>query len=175
MLLGMSKAYVPMTARLLPGAALKPPTSAAARSASAWFRPTFGHRMLPCSYRRHHTPMKMNFVSDMFYDLRSKPLGLASKAEVKAAVSDPASVFLDVRSPEEIASASLNTNKKVICAPCSSADACPALQQLPKQKDVPVIVFCASGKRASGAKQVLESRGYTNVLNAGGLGDLDYI
>lgn len=117
----------------------------------------------------------MNFLSDMFYDLRSNSLGFASKDGVKAAASNPDAVFLDVRSQAEIDAASLEADKPVIHATCVSSDSCPALEQLPKDKDAPVIVFCASGKRASDAKQVLESKGHTNILNAGGLGDLDYL
>ena len=117
----------------------------------------------------------MNFLSDMFYDIRSNSFGFASKGEVKAAAAKPNAVFLDVRNEEEIAAASLNVGKSVIHATCASVNDCPALKQLPKDKDAPVIVFCASGKRASNAKQVLENEGYMNVLNAGGLGDLDYL
>jgi rhodanese-related sulfurtransferase len=36
----------------------------------------------------------------------------------------------------------------------------------------PVIVFCRSGRRAGKAKEMLELKGYTNVLNAGALTDL---
>lgn len=39
----------------------------------------------------------------------------------------------------------------------------------------PVIVFCRSGRRAVKAKEVLEQKGYTRVLNAGGLKDLTYL
>ena len=38
-------------------------------------------------------------------------------------------------------------------------------------KDVPVKVHCASGGRSALAKQILESKGYTNVENLGGLED----
>ena len=117
----------------------------------------------------------MNFLSDMFYDLRSNSLGFASKDDIKAAASDPKAVFLDVRSQAEIDAASLQTDKRVIYATCTSTDQCPALRQLPKEKNAPIVVFCASGKRALSAQKVLESNGYTNVLNAGGLGDLDYL
>lgn len=117
----------------------------------------------------------MNFLSEIFYDVRSNALGFASKEEVKAAARDPAAVFLDVRSPAEIAAAALDTSKPVIYATCTSTKECPALKELPSDKNVPVLVFCASGKRASNAKQVLESKGFVNVLNAGGLGDLDYL
>jgi phage shock protein E len=39
----------------------------------------------------------------------------------------------------------------------------------------PVIVFCRSGRRAGKAKEMLEAKGYTKVLNAGGLTGLDYL
>ena len=39
----------------------------------------------------------------------------------------------------------------------------------------PVVIFCGSGRRAGKAKEVLEQKGYTNVLNAGGLKDLTYL
>jgi len=35
-----------------------------------------------------------------------------------------------------------------------------------------IIVFCRSGRRAAKAKEILQSKGYTHVLNAGGLSDL---
>ena len=117
----------------------------------------------------------MSFLSDRFYDLRASHMGFASKDNVKKAASDPRVVFLDVRSKAEIANASLKTDKPVVHAECGALDDCTALDQLPKKKDSPIIVFCASGKRASNAKQILNSRGYVNVLNAGGLGDLEYL
>jgi hypothetical protein len=36
----------------------------------------------------------------------------------------------------------------------------------------PVIIHCASGRRAVKAEQVLKSKGYTKVYNAGGLSDM---
>lgn len=39
------------------------------------------------------------------------------------------------------------------------------------QKDTPVKLHCAAGGRAELAKQILESKGYTNVENLGGLED----
>jgi rhodanese-related sulfurtransferase len=58
-----------------------------------------------------------------------------------------------------------------IHAPCT-LDACPLLsvasESLLPDKSAPVILYCASGKRATKAQQVLIRLGYTNVLNAGG-------
>ena len=38
-----------------------------------------------------------------------------------------------------------------------------------------VVVFCAVGGRSSVAKKCLEDLGYTRVINAGGLCDLDHL
>ncbi len=38
-------------------------------------------------------------------------------------------------------------------------------------KDKPIYVYCAAGARAEKARVILESAGYTNVINIGGLGD----
>ncbi len=40
------------------------------------------------------------------------------------------------------------------------------------EKDKPIIVYCASGGRSGSAKSYLESIGYTNITNAGGLNDM---
>jgi len=37
----------------------------------------------------------------------------------------------------------------------------------------PVIIHCKSGRRAAKAEEVLKSKGYTQVYNAGGLNDLN--
>jgi phage shock protein E len=164
---GTTKAFVP-SAPFMRGSTT--------RLASNWFHPQLHRGAVIPTYQPHSRGfLNMNFISDMFYELRSNSLGFASKDEVKAAAAKPNAVFLDVRGEAEIAAASLNVGKPVILATCTSVDDCPALNQLPKDKDTPVIVFCASGKRASNAQQVLESKGYSNVLNAGGLSDLDYL
>ena len=40
----------------------------------------------------------------------------------------------------------------------------------PKEK--PVIVYCATGSRSAMAQMILKSRGFTDVINAGGLEDM---
>ena len=39
-------------------------------------------------------------------------------------------------------------------------------------KNVPVILYCASGARSSAAAQLLRRSGYADVVNAGGLADM---
>ncbi len=38
-----------------------------------------------------------------------------------------------------------------------------------------IIVYCRSGARSSTAKKSLEDKGYTNIINGGGLGDMEKI
>lgn len=40
------------------------------------------------------------------------------------------------------------------------------------EKDKPIIVYCASGGRSGSAKSYLESIGFTNITNAGGLSNM---
>ncbi|MCB1177770.1 MAG: rhodanese-like domain-containing protein [Leptospiraceae bacterium] len=39
-------------------------------------------------------------------------------------------------------------------------------------KNREIVVYCLSGGRSASAKRILESAGYKNVTNAGGLGDM---
>jgi phage shock protein E len=44
-------------------------------------------------------------------------------------------------------------------------------EELEVDKNRPLYLYCAGGKRAEMAKQCLEAEGYTHVVNAGGLKD----
>ena len=46
---------------------------------------------------------------------------------------------------------------------------------LPIWRAAPVIVYCGTGKRAALAKNILESKHYTNVYNAGAFKDIGYL
>lgn len=104
---------------------------ASVRFVCTWFRPQLNQQ--PNSSHHQKIVLEMNFVSDI-YDLRSNSLGFASKDDVKAAASNPKAVFLDVRNPAEIASASFDTDKSVLYATCTSMEDCPALKQLRKTR-----------------------------------------
>jgi len=39
-------------------------------------------------------------------------------------------------------------------------------------KSKPIVVYCESGSRSRKAKSILDAAGFTNVVNGGGLGDL---
>ena len=74
-------------------------------------------------------------------------------------------VIVDVRTPEEFASGSYPGAKNIPVQVIGSR-----LSEIPKDK--PVVVFCRSGARSSAAAATLKQAGYTDVTNAGGLGDM---
>jgi phage shock protein E len=110
----------------------------------------------------------------------SAPLFMFAPHEVvRGALANPKTTVLDVRRIDEILeSGFLKTDRQWVHAQCTLTE-CPLLdvaaESLIPDKHAPVVVYCASGKRAAKAKEVLESKGYVNVLNAGGLGGLGYL
>jgi phage shock protein E len=111
------------------------------------------------------------------YDERKQKFGLASSLDVLAALSKPDTVMLDVRGDDEIKETGKITGagqwKTTPCTPY----ACPQLEEDPSQfvgssKDTPIVIYCRSGRRAAKAQEVLQSSGYTNVMNAGGYDDI---
>jgi len=115
---------------------------------------------------------------------RSEPAQTAASGSAAAAkpqvVNDPANaqqliaggaVVLDVRTSDEFSGGHLPTATNV---PIDELQArLPEVEQLAKgNKAQPIVVYCARGGRAQRAKQALEAAGYTNVVNGGGLDDL---
>jgi len=74
-------------------------------------------------------------------------------------------VVVDVRTKGEFASGAYPKAKNIPLV--SLAD---RLAELPKNK--PIVVYCASGARASQAARILLGAGFADVVNAGGLSDL---
>mmetsp|Transcript_11868 Transcript_11868/g.24516 ORF Transcript_11868/g.24516 Transcript_11868/m.24516 type:complete len:122 (+) Transcript_11868:181-546(+) len=114
------------------------------------------------------------------YEARAQSLGLASKDDVRKAAADPNATWVDVRTEEEIAQGCLHKlyNLPFVHHSCT-VDSCEGLEEKAKEhmqdKDAPVIIFCRSGRRATKPVQILKDLGYTNVLNAGGFSDIDFL
>lgn len=85
--------------------------------------------------------------------------GIAQKIRAGALV-------VDVRSPEETAA---GMYKGALNIPIDQAES--RLAEF-GAKDKPVVLYCRSGARAGRVKQMLESKGYTDVTNAGGFADM---
>ena len=88
-----------------------------------------------------------------------------AQAAVVAAKNGGAYIY-DVRTPEEFSTkhvdAAINFNVEDMQA-----------GSLPNvAKDSEIYVYCRSGNRSNQAKQILESSGFTNVTDLGGLTDL---
>lgn len=87
------------------------------------------------------------------------------------ALIESGAVVIDVRTPDEFASDHLPraTNIPVdkVGERLGEVD-----QLAGGDKHRPIVVYCAKGSRAAKAKHALESAGYTQVINGGGLDDL---
>lgn len=75
-------------------------------------------------------------------------------------------VWIDVRSPSETASGHL---PQAVLIPFDGIEA--GVGQLQLSKDTPIYLYCAAGGRAENAKGRLETLGYSDVTNVGGLED----
>ena len=97
--------------------------------------------------------------------MRDRDIGLA-----KNLISEGALV-LDVRTPGEFASGHVKEAKLIPVQELSGR-----LAEVEKltggDKQKPIVVYCAAGRRAAQAKDMLQRAGYQKVLNAGGYSDL---
>ena len=99
----------------------------------------------------------------------------ASPEDILDALQQEGASILDARSSLEIAA----TGKVELAGVAwfqATADelVSEALSSFP-DKDAPIVIHCASGKRANAAQSVLQSQGYTNVINAGGFDRLNSV
>lgn len=86
-------------------------------------------------------------------------------AKVAQDTSSNSIFFVDVRSPQEFASGSVNGAVNI---PLDQVDS--RISEFKEKKEI--VVFCRSGNRSSQAKSILESNGITNVTNGGSWEDV---
>ena len=81
-------------------------------------------------------------------------------------------VVLDVRTPDEFAAAHLpnaiNIPVQDFAARLAEVD-----KAVASDKSRAVVIYCSAGSRSAKAKAQLDAAGYTNVVNGGGLDDLE--
>jgi phage shock protein E len=82
-------------------------------------------------------------------------------------MAEGGAMLLDVRSPAEHASGHVFGSLNIPLQNLASK-----IGDLPKDKTIPIIVYCASGMRSGSAATILQASGYTNVTNGGGYNDL---
>lgn len=101
---------------------------------------------------------------------------LSPLRDIQDALEQSNAVVVDARSVQEIVDngyfAPPSQSARWVHAECT-IDSCPLLEATAttliggNKKETPVVVYCASGKRAARAKKTLEQMGYRKVLNAG--------
>lgn len=84
-----------------------------------------------------------------------------------AALADQA-VWIDVRTAEEYAEHHIDGEINI-----PHQQIAEQIGQHVTDKNAEIRLYCRSGKRAGIAKKALEEAGYTHVINAGGIGDVE--
>lgn len=84
-----------------------------------------------------------------------------------AAIQQPNSVLLDVRTATEYAQGALPGAVRI-----ESHYLAGRVADLAPDKNQPVIIYCRTGRRSADATGLLKEMGYSNVINAGGYDDL---
>lgn len=107
---------------------------------------------------------KLHFHKLFLIFLLMAGLGACSNPEVQN-LNMEESVLVDVRTPEEFSSGSIQNAINIPVDELSSR-----LGELDSSKKL--VVFCRSGNRSSRAKSILEEAGFKNVINGGGVNDL---
>ncbi len=91
---------------------------------------------------------------------------VAMENEVKEKLANGALV-VDVRTTGEYAEGHYQNAKNIPLDQVSDR-----LNEFGEDKSKPIVVYCLSGARSESAKNFLISQGYTDVTNAGGIGDM---
>ncbi|HOP28171.1 MAG TPA: rhodanese-like domain-containing protein [Spirochaetota bacterium] len=91
---------------------------------------------------------------------------IASSDEIKQWI-DKGALIVDVRTPEEFAAARF---EGAVNIPLSELE---KNLQIFGDKDMKIIVYCRTGNRSGQAKKILIKNGFENVINGGGLSDMN--
>jgi phage shock protein E len=114
-----------------------------------------------------------SFLEDPSYSTRQLSFGLEDKGVLAEIAKKEDVVFVDARSMEEIAEEALP--RPYVHGNFILQEDLQHLHQILPSKTAPIVVFCKMGGRAKKVCDTLEKNGYTNVSNAGGLADVDFL
>ncbi|WP_117234806.1 rhodanese-like domain-containing protein [Vibrio maerlii] len=92
----------------------------------------------------------------------------SERAELGWQLIDDGAMVVDVRTPQEFSQGHLN---EAINIPLSEIEQ--GFESI--DKSAPIVLYCRSGARSGRAHYYLESIGFTNIHNAGGLEELKQI
>ncbi len=91
----------------------------------------------------------------------------STPAAESSVAADTNIVFVDVRTDDEYRSGHI---EGAIHIP--HTEMAERYEELEAYEDKQIVLYCQSGRRSGIAERVLEERGFDNVINGGGLGDL---
>lgn len=147
--------------------------------------PTFG---ILSNFRTRNTLSTHIFkMADSDYAIRAQQFGFASDESIHEALQQSGTIVLDVRTTEEISKAGCLADSSTfpsdrltyVQSDCTPTD-CYTLRTSPQDvipnvstSTATIVVHCASGRRATRAKELLVEHGYKGaILNAGGYNDV---
>ena len=95
---------------------------------------------------------------------------LVSALNLSALMAQPEenALLIDNRSPAEYAQGHV---EGALLIPYDAIEA--GILKLPEEKNTPIYLYCGSGGRAEIARKNLEHRGYTRVINLGGMAEAE--
>ncbi len=107
-------------------------------------------------------------LSDAAPTVEAKPK--REPALAKKLVTKNNALLLDVRTDQEFAAGHLEGARQI---PHDQVEArmSEVVEAVGGDKSKPVVVYCRSGRRSQLAKETLEARGFTQVVNLGGMSD----
>lgn len=80
--------------------------------------------------------------------------------------SDESALIIDVRTAQE-----WDAGHLAAATHLQLENVAAGIQDLAKDRDQIIYLYCRSGNRSGQALQILERQGYSNVINAGGIAD----
>lgn len=89
--------------------------------------------------------------------------GEIDQAAALAALQQPNTVLIDVRSEEEFAAGALPAATLI-----PHGEIAQRIAEVAPDKTTPIVLYCRSGRRSGIAQDSLQVLGYTQVINAGG-------
>jgi rhodanese-related sulfurtransferase len=114
-----------------------------------------------------------NFLEDPSYSTRQDSFGLEDKRVLAQIAKKEDVVFVDVRSMQEIVKEALP--RPYVHGHFILQEDLRHLHQILPNNSAPTVVYSKFGGRAEKVCEILEKNGYTNVSNAGGLADVDFL
>lgn len=83
------------------------------------------------------------------------------------ALQRPETMLIDVRTAEEFAEGAIPGAIRI-----EPHEIGQRIGSVVSDKNTPVVLYCRTGRRSSGAQETLQSLGYSQVINGGGYEDL---